>query len=334
MFGSVLLRPQHNSNWKVTATWLLVGQASLIGQGRKLLRRQGFATGASNPWPGATRYPISAEYCIPPRSSSFSIALYVPAKLTNPQTFIIILALLYKPHAHSWFHWRSSTAQGYKHYFYSSQEEAAPELEGPWTVGQKRKSGAGTTPRKGLWSGGARPLPTLPQPGAFPDNPPALDWILWRRLPSLAAPWAVTSRLSPGFPKPGKPPPKCASRPATRSAYRTRPHIYRHPKGYPRTRIGHWAADSGSQRPPVLGHHRSSHPPAPGPPLRSQAALAAHRAGNLFAPALTSSAGAAARWRARAAEKMSPTPPLFSLPEARTRFTVSGRRVGAALAQR
>lgn len=166
MFGSVLLRPQHNSNWKVTATWLL------IGQGRKL---QDFAAGASNPWPGATRYPISAEYCVPPRSSSFSIALYVPAKLTNPQTFIIILALLYKPHAHSWLHWRSSTAQGYKHYFYYSEEEAAPELQGPWTVGQKRKSGAGTTPRKGLWSGGARPLPTLPQPGAFPDNPPALD---------------------------------------------------------------------------------------------------------------------------------------------------------------
>lgn len=33
--------------------------------------------------------------------------------------------------------------------------------------------------------------------------------------------------------------------------------------------------------------------------------------------------GAAVRWWARATEKMSPTPALFSLPEARTRFTVS-----------
>lgn len=48
---------------------------------------------------------------------------------------------------------------------------------------------------------------------------------------------------------------------------------------------------------------------------------------------MTSSSCAAARWRSRAA-KMSPTPPLFSLPEARTRFTVSGRREGASLTRR
>lgn len=42
----------------------------------------------------------------------------------------------------------------------------------------------------------------------------------------------------------------------------------------------------------------------------------------LFAPNLTSSLGAAVQWWARAT-KMSPTPALFSLPEARTRFTVS-----------
>uniref|UniRef100_A0A8C4L2U2 THO complex subunit 1 n=3 Tax=Equus TaxID=9789 RepID=A0A8C4L2U2_EQUAS len=50
-----------------------------------------------------------------------------------------------------------------------------------------------------------------------------------------------------------------------------------------------------------------------------------HRAGNLVAPCLTSSASATARWRASAAGKMSPTPQLFSLPEARTRFTKSTR---------
>lgn len=44
--------------------------------------------------------------------------------------------------------------------------------------------------------------------------------------------------------------------------------------------------------------------------------------GRLVAPNLTSSLCAAVRWWARAT-KMSPTPALFSLPEARTRFTVS-----------
>uniref|UniRef100_A0A8D1B928 THO complex subunit 1 n=2 Tax=Sus scrofa TaxID=9823 RepID=A0A8D1B928_PIG len=62
-----------------------------------------------------------------------------------------------------------------------------------------------------------------------------------------------------------------------------------------------------------------------GPALNVEAALSSHGASPLVAPYLTSSSGAAARWRARAAEKMSPTPPLFSLPEARTRFTKSTR---------
>uniref|UniRef100_A0A8D0UD32 THO complex subunit 1 n=1 Tax=Sus scrofa TaxID=9823 RepID=A0A8D0UD32_PIG len=61
------------------------------------------------------------------------------------------------------------------------------------------------------------------------------------------------------------------------------------------------------------------------PALNVEAALSSHGASPLVAPYLTSSSGAAARWRARAAEKMSPTPPLFSLPEARTRFTKSTR---------
>ena len=94
-----------------------------------------------------------------------------------------------------------------------------------------------------------------------------------------------------------------------------------------------WLADPGSQSPPDLRHQGSSHPP-PDPPLRPQAALAVHGARTLVAPGLTSSPGAATKWRARAAKKMSPTPPLFSLPEARTRFTVSCGRVGAAPAQR
>lgn len=103
----------------------------------------------------------------------------------------------------------------------------------------------------------------------------------------------------------------------------------RHPKGYPQSRTRHCVAHSSSQSPPKSGHHRNSQFPT-GPFLCSQAALAAQGAGNLVAPGLTSSACAAARWRARAA-KMSPTPPLFSLPEARTRFTVSRRREGASL---
>ncbi|KAG8518883.1 THO complex subunit 1, partial [Galemys pyrenaicus] len=52
-------------------------------------------------------------------------------------------------------------------------------------------------------------------------------------------------------------------------------------------------------------------------------AAALARAAISLLPGLTSSGSAAARWRARATEKMSPTPPLFSLPEARTRFTSS-----------
>lgn len=48
----------------------------------------------------------------------------------------------------------------------------------------------------------------------------------------------------------------------------------------------------------------------------------------LVAPYLTSSLGAVAQWWARATKKMSPTPALFSLPEARTRFTVSWRGGG------
>nr|XP_023503298.1 THO complex subunit 1 isoform X2 [Equus caballus] len=96
------------------------------------------------------------------------------------------------------------------------------------------------------------------------------------------------------------------------------------PRGFPTNPTKYCAADSGFQRPPELGPQESSQLPA-GPPLGSQAALAVHRAGNLVAPCLTSSASATARWRASAAGKMSPTPQLFSLPEARTRFTKSTR---------
>ncbi|XP_014718459.2 THO complex subunit 1 isoform X2 [Equus asinus] len=96
------------------------------------------------------------------------------------------------------------------------------------------------------------------------------------------------------------------------------------PRGFPTNPTKYCAADSGFQRPPELGPQESSQQPV-GPPLGSQAALAMHRAGNLVAPCLTSSASATARWRASAAGKMSPTPQLFSLPEARTRFTKSTR---------
>lgn len=78
------------------------------------------------------------------------------------------------------------------------------------------------------------------------------------------------------------------------------------------------APEPGLRVTPLTRRHLSSYWTAQ--PVGSLAALAAP--GRLVAPSLTSSHGAATRSRARAT-KMSPTPALFSLPEARTRFTVS-----------
>ena len=60
---------------------------------------------------------------------------------------------------------RSSTAQGYKRYFYFSESGTAPELQGPWPSRQRRESGGGTT-RSGRRTLNRRPLPSPPQPGA------------------------------------------------------------------------------------------------------------------------------------------------------------------------
>lgn len=142
----------------------------------------------------------------------------------------------------------------------------------------------------------------------------------------------LTTRHSPGFPKAGKP--HCArpglfpARP--RRAYRARLLIYRHPKGSPRIRTRHGVADSAFQRPAEFKSPRKL--PAvsrPTPKLADRSSRTRRQQSRYSC--LTSSASAAARWRARAAEKMSPTPPLFSLPEARTRFTVSGPWESATL---
>lgn len=112
-----------------------------------------FCNRCLNPQRGATGYPISAEYHIPPRGSSSSRDLYVTAKSANPQIFLIILTLLHKPHLHSLFHSSSSTTQEQGYCLYFSGEGTAPELQIPGAPGPIRKSRAVTTPsrRTAIW---------------------------------------------------------------------------------------------------------------------------------------------------------------------------------------
>lgn len=107
-----------------------------------------------------------------------------------------------------------------------------------------------------------------------------LTWVLRRRLPSLAAHRAVTSRHTPDFPnqenprqEPARPGLEAAARTGRGRASAVTPCVVTREPGSG----AEWLADPGSQSPPDLRHRGSSHPP-PDPPLRPQAALAVHGA--------------------------------------------------------
>uniref|UniRef100_A0A8C0PQ11 THO complex subunit 1 n=7 Tax=Caniformia TaxID=379584 RepID=A0A8C0PQ11_CANLF len=170
---------------------------------------------------------------------------------------------------------------------------------------------------------GSQAPPPLHPPGAPPDDPPALDSQAEVTFPRDSV--SLTGRHSPSFPRAGKSPQVRAGLVPARQhhADRARTPLCRHPEGAPRIRTEHAVADSAPPRPAELSPARLPAASGPSPRLTGRSSRA--RTARSRCSRLTSSAGAAARWRARAAGKMSPTPPLFSLPEARTRFTKSTR---------
>lgn len=129
---------------KVTAAWLLIWSSlsSKRRHGRKLLRRHGFERGASTLGAGLSIF-LSAPNIAFLLGPSLSVEIYIGPQVNwfqdiNNNHYIAMQVTF------ALFHSRFSRALWHRHYFYFTEEWTADELQGPWTTGLIRKSGAET----------------------------------------------------------------------------------------------------------------------------------------------------------------------------------------------
>lgn len=181
-----------------------------------------------------------------------------------------------------------STVLCNRHYFYFTEEGTAPKLQSPmnYRVHERLSKAVAKTTPSGRMTAVRRSwaLPILPQSGALPGNPPALDSQAAVTFPRASV--SLTNRHSPSFPKAGKSPqvrvPAYSSPGSTELTGRRRPYAVA-PRALHESGLSTaWLTQPSKAR--LNSHHSSSQLPA-GPPLGSQVALAAHRDSNLVAPA-------------------------------------------------